>query len=441
MKKLFLFLLLPLCLIFAQRAASPGLTGLTNTNLAPLPPMGWSSWITFGTALNETVVKASALAMSTNGMLAVGYQYINLDDGWMNFKRGPKNAPNTPAARDSTLSADPGKFPSGIPSLSTYIHGLVEKFGIYLSGGLSTCGGGGCDSSNCYWTLGSFGYEFGDAATIAAWNVDYLKFDTTCWMPFSSPVLASGMMYQIHVKMAKALRATGRNIMFTGGPGGSDDCAHWFASAGVSSSRIGDDMNPQTWAQMIQLGFNDNTLISQFGGPNHWLDLDFLIIGTGLTDTEGKVQISLWASQAAPLIVGTDIRSGVTANTLAIIENTSVIAVDQDPLGYVGTQVSNVACGDETCRVWAKKLTATNAWALSFYNRSSTSQTVSITWAALAAANPAFANMTYATNRDDWAAFPSCPAHDCGQVIAGTLSSGYSATVASHDVAMITVAP
>lgn len=436
MKKLIFLIALPL---LAQKHVL--VSGLTNTNLAPTPPMGWNSFIPLGTAANETTVKASCLAMTMNGLLVAGYNYCNLDDGWMNFTEGASNAPTTPTPRPTPLIPDPGKFPSGMASLGTYIHGLAMKFGIYLSAGLSTCGGGGCDTNHCYWTYGSAGYEFSDAASIALWGADYLKYDSTCWMPFTSPQLAAGAMYQAHVKMAKALRSTGRTIMFTGGPGGSDNCAQWFASAGVSSSRIGDDMNPQTWAQMSTLGFGDNLLIHQYGGPNAWLDLDFLIVGNGLTDTEGLTQMSLWSLQAAPLILGVDVRSGaITTNSLATLENSTVITVDQDPLGYIGTQVSTISCGSATCQVWAKKLTGTNKWAIGLFNLASTSQTVSTTWSAITTAIPAFANMSYGTNKDLWANWPTCTAGDCSGSL-GTLASGYSTTVASHGVSFITVAP
>ena len=52
----------------------------------------------------------------------------------------------------------------------------------------------------------------------------------------------------------------------------------------------------------------------------------------GMTDTEYRTHFSLWAIMAAPLLIGTDLRK-VTAETMEILLNTEVIAVDQDPLG------------------------------------------------------------------------------------------------------------
>src|SRR5262249_19297424 len=50
-----------------------------------------------------------------------------------------------------------------------------------------------------------------------------------------------------------------------------------------------------------------------------------------LTESEQRVHFSLWAMLAAPLIAGNDIRS-MSEATRAILTNTEVVAVDQDPL-------------------------------------------------------------------------------------------------------------
>jgi alpha-galactosidase len=54
--------------------------------------------------------------------------------------------------------------------------------------------------------------------------------------------------------------------------------------------------------------------------------------------TEQRTHFSLWAMMAAPLLIGTDLRSA-SARALAILRNRDVIAVDQDPLGTQGEVV------------------------------------------------------------------------------------------------------
>ena len=57
--------------------------GLDN-GLAHLPPMGWNTWCTMGQCgrdyCDDKEVRQIADAMSTNGMLEAGYEYIVLDE-------------------------------------------------------------------------------------------------------------------------------------------------------------------------------------------------------------------------------------------------------------------------------------------------------------------------------------------------------------------------
>lgn len=55
----------------------------------------------------------------------------------------------------------------------------------------------------------------------------------------------------------------------------------------------------------------------------------------GISDTEGRSQFSLWCILAAPLFLGTDIRTA-SAYTLATVGNLEAIAINQDKLGVQG---------------------------------------------------------------------------------------------------------
>ena len=58
--------------------------------LAMTPPMGWNSWNTFGTNIDEKLVKKTADIMVSSGMAAAGYNYIySMMAGW------PKNETKT----------------------------------------------------------------------------------------------------------------------------------------------------------------------------------------------------------------------------------------------------------------------------------------------------------------------------------------------------------
>jgi alpha-galactosidase len=58
----------------------------------------------------------------------------------------------------------------------------------------------------------------------------------------------------------------------------------------------------------------------------------------GMTDVEYRSHFSLWSIMAAPLLIGTDLRT-IKPDALQILLNKEVIAVDQDPLGVQGKQV------------------------------------------------------------------------------------------------------
>jgi alpha-galactosidase len=127
-------------------------------NLAPTPPMGWNSWNTFQTNINEQLVKDIADVMVSSGMKDAGYTYLVLDDGWMAMERDTKTGDLVP---------DPKKFPNGLISVIDYVHYKGLKFGLYNCAGTKTCAG----------YPGTRGYEYQDARFYAALNLDYLKFD------------------------------------------------------------------------------------------------------------------------------------------------------------------------------------------------------------------------------------------------------------------------
>ena len=69
--------LLCLALCLASTAFAQKWEGLALT-----PPMGWNSWNTFASNINESVVRGVADTMAANGMRDAGYVYIVIDDCW-----------------------------------------------------------------------------------------------------------------------------------------------------------------------------------------------------------------------------------------------------------------------------------------------------------------------------------------------------------------------
>ena len=66
-----------------------------------------------------------------------------------------------------------------------------------------------------------------------------------------------------------------------------------------------------------------------------------LEVGNGhMTDEEDRTHFSLWSISKAPLIIGCDL-SRISPTALSILNNTEVIAVNQDPLGVQGNRVAS----------------------------------------------------------------------------------------------------
>src|SRR5699024_5437629 len=92
------------------------------------PIMGWSSWNNFRVHINEDLIKAQADALVSSGMQAVGYEYINIDDGYFGGRD-----------ENGNIIPHPERFPHGMKAVADYIHSKGLKAGIYSDAGFNTC--------------------------------------------------------------------------------------------------------------------------------------------------------------------------------------------------------------------------------------------------------------------------------------------------------------
>jgi alpha-galactosidase len=95
----------------------------------------------------------------------------------------------------------------------------------------------------------------------------------------------------------------------------------------------------------------------------------------GMSETEYKTHMSLWAILAAPLLAGNDLRA-MSPEILAILTNREVIAVNQDRDGKQGTRVWK--SGEQ--EIWIRQLNG-GARAVAFFNRAAAEAKLSIRWA------------------------------------------------------------
>ena len=321
-------------------------------DLAKTPPMGWSSWNCFGTNINEDQIKEIADLMVSTGMRDAGYVYLNLDDGWQVSRD-----------EDGKIVPDEKAFPNGIKALADYIHSKGLKFGLYSCAGSQTCA---CRP-------GSRGYQFQDAITYARWGVDYLKYDW-CFDEGQSPKAA-------YKTMSDALKSCGRPIVFSICEWGNSRPWEWAQGVGHLWRTTGDICNSfdgiNHWGATGVCGIIDkNAGLAQYAGPGHWNDPDMLQVGNGvLTMDENRAQFSMWSMMAAPLIAGNDLRK-MDKETLAILTNKEVIAVDQDTLGRQGIRYMKV--GDH--ETWIKELSGGEG-AVCFFNRDEEPWEFELNWA------------------------------------------------------------
>ncbi len=325
-----------------------------QTTIAATPPMGWNSWNHFAGRVTDADVRAAADALVSSGMRDAGYIYVNIDDTWE-------------GQRDANGVIQPNsKFPD-MKALADYLHSKGLKLGIYSSPGPKTCAG----------YEGSYGHEEQDAKTYASWGIDYLKYDLCSFRDIMQQEAPNDPQKQFEIqktayeKMHKALEATGRPIIFSLCQYGWNDVWKWGPEVGGNLWRTTDDISDH-YDRMTQIGFMQAGL-AKYAGPGHWNDPDMLEVGNGgMTFDEYKTHMTLWSILAAPLLAGNDL-SKMTPETLELLTNREVIAIDQDRLGKEGDRVW--AEGPE--EIWSKPLTG-GAKAVGLFNRADTPRAISL---------------------------------------------------------------
>jgi alpha-galactosidase len=178
-------------------------------------------------------------------------------------------------------------------------------------------------------------------------------------------------MIDAYIKMRDALRSTGRPIVYSLCQYGEDAVWEWGPEVGWNLWRTTGDITDK-YARMAEIGFSQAGL-ARFAGPGHWNDPDMLEVGNGgMTADEYRTHMSLWAILAAPLLAGNDL-STMTAETVELLTNRDVIAVDQDSAGRQGDRVS----AEGPIEVWSRPL-ADGSKAVGIFNRHPSAMTARV---------------------------------------------------------------
>jgi alpha-galactosidase len=314
--------------------------------LAQLPLMGWGSWNHFGKKVTEADVRAAADALVSSGLKDLGYNFVNVDGSW----EGERDA-------NGVLQPDHRKF-GDMKALGDYIHSKGLKYGVYSSPGPETCGG----------YVASYLHEEQDAQMFADWGADYLKYDLCSFRVYMKAgsdgdhAKSTAIEIAAYEKMHQALIQTGRPMYCALCQYGLDYVWEWAPKVGATMYRTTGDIADR-FESMENIGFAQAGL-AKYVTPGHWLDPDSLEVGNGgMTAEEYRMHMSLWAMVAAPLILGNDLTK-LDKETMSIIGNKEVIAVDQDPLGKAGDRVWAVG----QMELWSRPL-KDGAMAICLFNR------------------------------------------------------------------------
>jgi len=271
--------------------------------------------------------------------------------------------------------ADPVRFPNGLKSLADSMHDLGLKVGIYSDAAEHTCGG--CP--------GSLGFETGDAELWASWGIDYLKYDY-CGAPGDRAAAE-----ERYGRMGEALRATGRDFLYSICEWGGRDPHAWGPDVGGHMWRVSGDVfdswvdvwvpEHETYGIGVDTSIDIAAGLHDHGGPGGWNDLDMLVVGLrgagripgpGLSFLEYQTQMSMWCMAASPLMIGCDLRT-LDDDTAALLTNPEVLGVNQDRFGRPAWRVRRGG----GCEVWRRPL-ADGSVAMALVNRGSSGRDVTL---------------------------------------------------------------
>jgi alpha-galactosidase len=352
-----------------------------DSGLAPTPYMGWNTYYGLG-APTEAAVKSVADTLVSSGLKKAGYDIVWLDGGWQ---------ADQPRDAQGRLTANPERFPHGIPALVSYLHQRGLRVGIYTDAGTY-------DGKNC--GLGSGGHYDQDARQFAAWDVDAVKVDFLCGIAqkldpatafrgFAAAVARTG-----HPMLLNLCNPLTDDWGLPHTPAQDAHNAYVYGPTTADSWRTGTDLawgSPTAgeWPNILR-AVDANAAHPEATGPGHYNDPDYLVPmrrladgGYELSEEESTTQLVMWAEMAAPLIIGSDPRT-LPQSMVDTLRNPEIVAVDQDPLDVQGVRIADTATGE----VYSKVLSGHGKRAVVLLNRSAEPAEMTVRFADAALRGP-----------------------------------------------------
>jgi len=337
--------------------------------LAPVPPMGWNSWDSYGLTITEAQFRANADVLATR-LKPFGWKYVVVDEGW--YLENPQSAekPKTlvyAANAQGQYTPALNRFPSaangaGFKPMSDAVHAQGLKFGIHIIRGIpkktvaadTVIEGSAFHASEaadttdmCPWNPDNFGVKDNAAGQAwydalmkqyAGWGVDYVKVDCIASHPYKGAEIQ-----MIH----RAIGKTGKPIVLSLSPGPTALENAALVGENAQLWRISDDVwdgwtgKEGAFPQSLKGQFPVIARWSKYVKPGNWPDADMLPLGhlgpmpgygkerdTKLTHEEQQTMVTLWSISRSPLFVGANL-TRLDAFTTSLVTNAEVIGVNQ----------------------------------------------------------------------------------------------------------------
>ena len=330
------------------------------------PTMGWSSWNTYGVNINEELIKKQASAMVSKGLKAVGFNHINIDDGYFGGRD----------AETGQLLIHPTRFPNGLKGIVNHIHSMGLKAGIYSDAGRNTCGSmfnGDAIGKG----VGLYEHDQQDADFFfKELGFDFIKVDFCGGSYYHNEDHLVLDEQERYTAIAQAIKNTGRtdvrmNACRWAYPG------TWISDVACSWRTTGDIYDGWNSVKGI---IKENLYMSAYCRDGHFNDMDMLEVGRSMTTEEDKTHFGMWCIMSSPLLIGCDLTS-INSTTRNLLRNTELIALNQDSLflqAYIAGMVND-------CYILVKDIEERFGLrrAFAIYNPNDEAKTVQVTFASL----------------------------------------------------------